>query len=60
MITLELAEVEIDHCTECGGIWLDAGELEILLGEAQTARQLLESFKLGTGAVGIWRRLKRT
>lgn len=50
MITLELAEVEIDHCTECGGIWLDAGELEILLGAAQTARQLLESFKVRTGA----------
>jgi Zn-finger nucleic acid-binding protein len=30
MITLELAEVEIDHCPDCGGIWLDAGELELL------------------------------
>jgi len=49
MITLELAEVEIDHCTDCGGIWLDAGELEILLGEAQQARQLLESFEVKTG-----------
>ncbi len=50
MITLELAEVEIDHCTDCGGIWLDAGELEILLGEAQAARQLLNSFKVRPGA----------
>ncbi len=33
MITLELEEVEIDYCEECGGIWLDAGELEMLLGE---------------------------
>jgi len=35
MITLELDQVEIDHCTECGGIWLDAGELETLLGDAR-------------------------
>jgi len=46
MITLELAEVEIDHCTECGGIWLDAGELELLLGEPEKAKQLLDSFKV--------------
>jgi len=45
MITLELADVEIDHCTDCGGIWLDAGELERLLGEQEKARQLLDSFK---------------
>jgi len=25
MITLELSEVEIDYCADCGGIWLDAG-----------------------------------
>jgi len=46
MITLELADVEIDHCTECGGIWFDAGELELLLGEPEKAKQLLDSFKV--------------
>jgi len=46
MITLELAEVEIDHCIDCGGIWLDAGELEMLLGEPEKSRQLLHSFKI--------------
>ena len=46
MITLELAEVEIDHCTECEGIWLDTGELRLLLGEAENAGQLLDSFKI--------------
>jgi len=51
MITLELAEVEIDHCTECGGIWLDAGELELLLGNADEAEELLESFKVDTDCV---------
>jgi Zn-finger nucleic acid-binding protein len=45
MITLELDEVEIDYCTDCGGIWLDAGELEELLGEPVKATQLLASFK---------------
>ena len=46
MIALELAEVEVDYCTGCGGIWLDAGELELLLGNAQNAEQLLDSFKI--------------
>ena len=46
MITLELEDVEIDYCTECGGIWLDAGELELLLGEPQKAKQLLGSFEI--------------
>ena len=48
MITLELAEVEVDYCTDCGGIWLDAGELELLLGDSQQAKQLLESFKISS------------
>jgi len=46
MITLELADVEIDYCSECGGIWLDAGEMELLLGEPENAKQLLDSFKV--------------
>jgi Zn-finger nucleic acid-binding protein len=46
MITLELQEVEIDFCTDCGGIWLDAGELELLLGEPEKAKNLLDSFKI--------------
>ena len=31
MVVLELDQIEIDHCLNCGGIWLDAGELELLL-----------------------------
>jgi len=46
MITLELAEVEIDYCTACSGIWLDAGELELLLGDSEQAKELLRSFKI--------------
>lgn len=33
MIIVELDEVEIDYCPECEGIWLDAGELELLLAD---------------------------
>ncbi|MEJ2701952.1 MAG: zf-TFIIB domain-containing protein, partial [Sedimentisphaerales bacterium] len=50
MITLELKDVEIDYCPGCGGIWLDAGELELLLGEPQRAKQLLKSFKIDSGS----------
>jgi Zn-finger nucleic acid-binding protein len=46
MITLELAEVEVDYCTVCGGIWLDAGELELLLADAEQTKELLDSFKI--------------
>jgi len=45
MITLELADVEIDHCVHCGGTWLDAGELEFLLDDPSKARGLLNSFQ---------------
>ncbi|MCJ7729898.1 MAG: zf-TFIIB domain-containing protein [Sedimentisphaerales bacterium] len=51
MITFELAEVEIDHCIDCGGIWLDAGELEMLLGEPEKSRQLLDSFKIDSNCI---------
>ena len=45
MITLELDEVEVDYCLSCSGIWLDAGELEMLLGDSNQARTVLDSFK---------------
>lgn len=48
MITLELSEVEIDYCIDCSGIWLDGGELELLLADRQKARELLESFSVNT------------
>ncbi len=33
MLALELDEFEIDYCDNCGGIWLDSGELELAVGE---------------------------
>jgi hypothetical protein len=45
MITFELSDVEVDKCLDCKGIWLDAGELEMLLGGGDEAEKLLASFK---------------
>jgi Zn-finger nucleic acid-binding protein len=44
MLTFELDQVEVDHCPVCGGIWLDAGELELLLGDPVKASSLIASF----------------
>ncbi|MCE5185731.1 MAG: zf-TFIIB domain-containing protein [Planctomycetaceae bacterium] len=45
MLVLELEEIEIDYCSACRGMWLDAGELELLLGENAQALDLLRSFR---------------
>ena len=45
MIVLELEEVETDYCTSCKGIWLDSGELESLLEDAEEKEALLNSIK---------------
>lgn len=49
MLILELDEVEIDYCYSCGGIWLDEGELELLLENAEVKDKLLASFSLVKG-----------
>ena len=33
MIVLELNQVEIDFCNSCESIWLDSGEIELLLND---------------------------
>ena len=43
MIVLEIEEIEIDHCTACGGVWLDAGELELLLDDGTNTKELIAS-----------------
>ena len=43
MIVLEVEEIEIDHCVACGGVWLDAGELELLLENASNKDELMAS-----------------
>ncbi len=44
MIVLESRHVEIDYCHECGGIWLDDGELELLLGELSSQTEKITAF----------------
>jgi len=44
MIVLELEQVEIDHCLSCEGIWLDAGELELLVQDEDAGKAFLASF----------------
>jgi Zn-finger nucleic acid-binding protein len=56
MIVLELEQVEVDHCTACGGIWLDRGELELLFGDAQQACWLVGSFRQASDTVEKIRR----
>lgn len=31
MIVVEHEKIEIDHCLRCSGVWLDSGELELLV-----------------------------
>ena len=38
LIAIETEQVEVDYCTECKGIWLDSGELELLLGNGQSSK----------------------
>jgi Zn-finger nucleic acid-binding protein len=30
MLVLEFELLEVDHCAECGGVWLDSGELALI------------------------------
>ncbi len=44
MVILELNQVEVDYCTNCYGIWLDDGELELLMADSEEKMKLLGSF----------------
>jgi len=45
MISLELHQVEVDHCVACGGVWLDAGEMELLLDGAENQQRIMAELK---------------
>ncbi len=45
---VEYRKVMIDRCKECGGIWLDKGELELLAkDEGKVAKGLVSKFFSG-------------
>jgi Zn-finger nucleic acid-binding protein len=43
MVVLELNEIEIDFCSGCNGIWLDAGELELMFETDSQRQKLIDS-----------------
>jgi len=43
MIVVEYNGVELDCCPACRGLWLDAGELDLILGDAVKTRGFLEA-----------------
>lgn len=43
MVALELNDVEIDRCFSCGGVWLDEGELELLLEGSKFGDEIIYS-----------------
>ena len=49
MIVLEIEGIEIDHCIACGGVWLDGGELELLLDAADNTERLMASLSASVG-----------
>ena len=51
MIVLELESIEIDYCLSCSGIWLDADELELLLGNSSRQKAFLASFVIAADTV---------
>jgi len=46
MIVVEHEKVELDYCTECSGVWFDAGEIELLLEKMNIESSGLEGLHL--------------
>lgn len=42
MMALEYDAVEVDYCGACKGVWLDAGELELLFGDTKCRTSFLQ------------------
>ncbi len=36
--------VEIDYCPDCNGIWLDSGELNIIINQYKTKKEAQSTF----------------
>jgi uncharacterized protein len=45
--------VEVDHCPNCGGYWLDAGELEKIRAQKATASQTAPAKQTGLSMEAI-------
>jgi Zn-finger nucleic acid-binding protein len=40
MVALEMDQIEIDHCLKCGGVWLDAEEMDLLLDGSEGREEI--------------------
>jgi Zn-finger nucleic acid-binding protein len=40
MVVLEMDQIEIDHCLQCGGVWLDAEEMDLLLDGSEGREEI--------------------
>ena len=45
MVIVELHKAEVDYCLECHGLWLDEGEIDILLESPQAKTEFLQFLK---------------
>ena len=45
LVILEFDDIEIDYCLDCKGIWLDAGEMDLMVGDAEKAERIRSSFE---------------
>ena len=43
LTTLEKGKIEVDTCFSCGGVWLDAGELEAIVQQGLHGPGLMEA-----------------
>jgi len=59
-IIVEYHDIELDYCTNCCGVWFDAGELELLLESAGLGgtKAFLDSV-LSAGAAGAAEKKRR-
>jgi uncharacterized protein len=48
LVTLEFADIEVDYCFKCKGIWLDKGEIEHLIRIAGGKDHLLKTINSAT------------
>jgi uncharacterized protein len=49
MIPINFNNVEVDHCLDCGGVWLGKDELELLFEDHIEARVFMRSFEVYYG-----------
>ena len=56
LVAFELDGVEIDRCVDCRGVWLDAGELELIAGRAGTPPGAMSRAMHAAGGVRLGKR----